>query len=138
MRKRLFPALLAAAALSACGGSGSTSSPAAAGPATSSPSAPAPAASAPAAAAFHLGDFSINPATVSVRSGDTVTVVNDGKSPHNLWIRDSGGKVLARTPDLQPGGQASLHLDLPPGTYVTYCAEPGHESLGMRGSITVS
>ncbi|PZR99157.1 MAG: hypothetical protein DLM67_04445 [Candidatus Nephthysia bennettiae] len=25
-----------------------------------------------------------------------------------------------------------------PGTYATYCSLPGHESLGMRGTLVVS
>ncbi|MDQ6901136.1 MAG: plastocyanin/azurin family copper-binding protein [Candidatus Dormibacteraeota bacterium] len=52
-------------------------------------------------------------------------------------MRDASGSVLVKTPNLKPGDQARLKLDLPPGSYVDYCQEPGHESLGMKGALTV-
>lgn len=120
MRQLLIATVLVAAA---CGGS-----------TAAAPSTPTPTAGGP---TVRLVDFGLEPGSVSVGSGSTITVINAGKSPHNLWIRDGDGHVLAKTPNLQPGQRASLKLDLPPGAYTDYCQEPGHESLGMKGSLTI-
>jgi plastocyanin len=34
-------------------------------------------------------------------------------------------------------GEQSVTFTAPPGTYAFYCAIPGHESIGMRGTLTV-
>jgi plastocyanin len=87
-----------------------------------------------------LADFTVTPADLVV-SGTTVSfdVVNDGPTPHNLAIRDAAGTLLGTTPDLSQGERATLTLTLPgPGDYVTFCSLPGHESLGLKGTLTVS
>ncbi len=84
-----------------------------------------------------LVDFALQPAALSEPSGTTISVVNAGKAPHNLSIRGAGGKVVARTANLQPGERTTLKLALAPGSYVDFCSEPGHESLGMRGTLTI-
>ena len=76
------------------------------------------------------------PATSGERGRYTFDVQNDGRSIHNLVIE--GQKVSKRTPDLEPGQKASLHVDLKPGTYELYCAIPGHKQLGMDAKFTVS
>jgi uncharacterized cupredoxin-like copper-binding protein len=53
-------------------------------------------------------------------------------------VRDASGTVLAHTANLEPGEHATLQVDLAPGTYVDFCQEPGHESLGMKGSLKVT
>jgi plastocyanin len=128
MRQLLIAATTAAAfAVAACGGSTSGSS-----------TAPSQTPATATGTTVRLVDFSLQPGTLSVAAGTTIEVVNAGKSPHNLWIRDSSGQVLARTRTLEPGQQASLSLDLPAGTYTDYCEEPGHESLGMKGTLTIT
>ncbi len=123
--------VLAAIALAGCGGSGNSQAGSTSSAPSISPSGP------PAAATVRLADFSLDPMSVSVKQGDSILVVNAGKSPHNLWLRDASGYVLVKTPNLKPGDQTTLKLDLPPGSYVDYCQEPGHESLGMKGALTV-
>ena len=103
--------------------------------ATSAPTAPAPAAG---AVTVKLSDFKIDPAAVSVKSGSSVTVKNDGPTPHNLAIKDASGKTLATTPDLKPGETMNLAITLAPGSYTQFCSLAGHESLGMKGAFTVS
>jgi plastocyanin len=85
-----------------------------------------------------LTDFQIAPAQVVVH-GDLVVfeAANHGQTPHNLTIRNGSGAIVGHTRDLNPGQSATMTLQLAPGTYTTYCALAGHESLGMRGTVTV-
>ncbi|MGH7867912.1 MAG: cupredoxin domain-containing protein [Candidatus Dormibacteraceae bacterium] len=85
-----------------------------------------------------LIDYSIQPAQLTVPQGISISVENDGQAPHNLYIRDNSSKVLAHTSDLDPGQKADLKIDVVPGTYIMYCEEPGHESLGMKGTIMIT
>ncbi len=122
----------------------------AAAPAAPAPVSPAPAASAtvgagpptavaPGALTVHLKDFTIVPTEIAVPAGDlTLAVVNDGPTPHDLAIRDGGGTVVARTQDLAPGRSETLTAHLAAGTYTTFCALAGHETLGMRGTLTAA
>ena len=85
-----------------------------------------------------LTDFQITPAHISVHQGAVVfQVTNRGKTPHNLTLRTPAGSIAGRTPDLAPGRSAALPLDLAAGTYTSFCSLPGHESLGMRETVTV-
>jgi plastocyanin len=88
--------------------------------------------------ALELADFMLDPSDLTV-SGPTVAieVSNAGPTPHNLTIRDAAGDLLAATMDLSRGETETLTVDLAPGTYTIFCALPGHESLGMRGVLTV-
>jgi plastocyanin len=116
-------ALAPAIALAACGGS-------------------PPGGSAPAPAGEHVGvvltDFQVTPADVAVNGGAVVfDVSNRGRTPHNLSLRDGAGHLVGHTPDLSPGRSATLPLHLAAGTYTAFCSLAGHESLGMRGMVTV-
>ena len=88
--------------------------------------------------ALELADFMLDPADLTA-GGPTVTieVTNAGPTPHNLSIRGAGDQILAATPDLSRGDAETLTVDLEPGTYTIFCGLPGHESLGMRGTLTV-
>jgi plastocyanin len=100
----------------------------------------APGASAIATVPVTLADFTVTPGDIQVQ-GTTVSfgVVNDGPTPHNLTIRDDAGTVLGATPDLSQGEHATLTLTLPAaGTYITFCSLPGHESLGLKGTLVVT
>ncbi len=90
--------------------------------------------------AVGLADFTVTP-TVIDAVGPTVTfdVSNAGPTPHNLTIRDDAGTVLGATDDLSTGHTAVLTVTFPgPGSYITYCSLPGHESLGLKGELVVS
>lgn len=118
---------LAAAALAACGGS--ATAPAASGTQPASTAA---------AATIKLEDFDLSPMSISVKTGDAILVVNAGKAPHNLHVRDASGAEVAKTATLQPGQSTTLRAGLPAGSYSDFCAEAGHEALGMKGSINVT
>ena len=143
--RRFFPALATLALLTACGqgstggsSSADTSTPAAA-PATAAATA-APRPTAPdGAIKVSLTDFAITPSTLSAKAGSVVFFVsNDGKTPHNLSLFDAGKKDAGHSPDLNPGQAAVLTVTLAAGTYHLDCSLPGHESLGMSGTLTVS
>ena len=106
------------------------------------PSVPLPttlAAAGASAASVVLSDFKITPPALTM-SGPMVriTVRNDGALSHDLYVGDASGGVLLRTRTLAPGETETIRGVLAPGTYTTYCALPGHEDLGMKGTLTVS
>ena len=84
-------------------------------------------------------DFMIEPSDLEV-AGHTITidVTNDGPTPHNLTVRDEAGEVVMGTEDLSVGDTATISDQLEPGEYRIFCALPGHESLGMSGTLTVT
>ena len=84
-------------------------------------------------------DFTLEPVDLKVvGSKFALAVTNEGPTLHNITIRDSGGTVLVGTKDLREGQSEVISVDLQPGTYTTFCSLPGHESLGIVGSLTVS
>jgi plastocyanin len=91
------------------------------------------------ALAVSVADFMIDPAEAEV-AGPTVTisVTNDGPTPHNLTVRDGAGDVVMGTEDLSVGDSETITAELEPGAYTIFCALPGHESLGMTGTLTVT
>ena len=105
-------------------------------PDRSSPSAP----SSPAADAIPVEviDFKVLPAAIT-SSGKSVTlaVTNAGPTVHNIIVRDDAGTVLFGTRELREGESETVSGELAPGTYITFCSLPGHESLGIKGTLTV-
>ncbi len=103
-------------------------------------SSPAPSSSqtSEATLAVSLADFMIDPMEAEI-TGPTVTisVTNDGPTPHNLTVRDAADDVVMGTEDLSVGDSETITAELEPGEYTIFCALPGHESLGMSGSLTV-
>ena len=86
-----------------------------------------------------VADFMIDPAEIeSPGPTFTISVTNDGPTPHNLTVRDSAGEILVGTRDLSVGESETITAELEPGSYTIFCALPGHESLGMSGTLTVT
>lgn len=137
MRLRfLIPAL--ALVVAACSAPAETGEPISAAPAASA-SAASPTGPAADAIAVSVLDFMLDPSDIEV-AGPTVTfdVTNDGPTPHNFTVRDDAGEVLMATEDLSVGGTETISGELEPGTYTIFCSLPGHESLGMTGTLTVT
>ena len=89
-----------------------------------------------------MTEFKFDPSDLEVSAGDTLTLNNDGKIPHNLTIVEGddplgGGAELAASDDVSPGDSGELTVDVEPGTYSFLCTIPGHAEDGMTGSITV-
>jgi plastocyanin len=103
------------------------------------PAATAAGASADVAASIRVLDFKLDPATLSV-TGTTLalSVANAGPTVHNVTVRDAAGTVLFGSKDLREGEAETIVHAIAPGTYVLFCSLPGHESLGVKGTLTVT
>lgn len=125
----LFPFLLIG--LVACSSAAESGAPASLAPSVDAPSAER--------ITVSVADFVIDPSDLEV-AGSTMTieVTNDGPTPHNLSIRGENDEVLAATSDLSVGGTETITADLEPDEYTIFCSLPGHESLGMSGTLTVA
>ena len=63
--------------------------------------------------------------------------VNKASIPHNIAVRDSGGKLLGEGPDVQGGKSSTVSVTVKPGKYEFVCTVPGHEDGGMKGELEV-
>lgn len=125
--------------LAACTPSTGTQATTPAGSSTGVTPAGTAAASADVSATIHVLDFKLNPATISVTGTVlSLAVTNDGPTVHNVTIRQGSGPELFGTADLKVGASETLVHAIAPGTYVLYCDLPGHESLGIIGTLTVA
>jgi plastocyanin len=76
-------------------------------------------------------NYMFTPSKPSVKSGSTITVKNTTTdTPHTFTVT---GQNIDVTVD--PGTSAKVKVDLPAGTYPFVCTF--HESLGMKGTLTV-
>jgi heme/copper-type cytochrome/quinol oxidase subunit 2 len=74
--------------------------------------------------------------TLSAHAGRvTLTALNPSPIPHNIAIKGHGVSVEGSV--VTNGGTSTVSASLKPGTYTFYCAVPGHEAAGMRGTLTV-
>jgi plastocyanin len=80
-----------------------------------------------------MTEYSFDPSDLTLASGDSIDVVNDGELPHNLTVE---GEDVA-TADLDPGGNEELTVDLDPGDYDFLCTIGDHAAQGMTGTLTV-
>ena len=87
-----------------------------------------------------MTDYKFDPSTISVASGKvTFWLVNSGGTSHDMSIRDSSGKTIATSDLLSAGDSAAFTVNsLPAGSYTFICTQPGHEQLGMKGTLTVT
>ncbi|MHB1067574.1 MAG: cupredoxin domain-containing protein [Candidatus Nanopelagicales bacterium] len=116
--------------LAACGSSSTASSAAPASPGTDSAAASSPASSAAAAASgatLTIAGFAFSPLTV--KAGETVTVVNSDSADHTVTAADAGIDVK-----VPAGGSTTFTAPTKPGTYVLTC--DFHPS--MQGTMTVT
>lgn len=131
--------VLAFAACTPSTGSVSTSKPAGSAAGTTPAGTSAPAASAAASATIRVLDFKLDPASITVAGTElSLAVTNDGPTVHNVTVRQGSGPELFGTADLKAGESETLVHAIAPGEYVLYCDLPGHESLGIIGTLTVT
>jgi mono/diheme cytochrome c family protein len=66
----------------------------------------------------------------------SIKFVMPNKAPiqHNIAIK---GPVNGSGPIVGSGGTSTFTANLKPGTYEFFCAVPGHEAGGMKGTLTV-
>jgi len=85
-----------------------------------------------------LIDYKLVPSELSAKAGKLrLCATNNGKAPHDLAVRDPSNSTLGRTRALGPEELDSFEVELSAGSYDIYCTQGGHESLGMRGTLTV-
>ncbi|WP_194908586.1 cupredoxin domain-containing protein [Catenulispora rubra] len=132
LRRVAVPA--AAVILAAAGCSSTTSSKSSSPPATAPSTAPATTPStAPtttAAAQIVIDNFAFSPANLTVRPGQTITVVNHDSVTHTLT---AGSGAAFDTGALNPGKSATITAPTTPGAYPYVCTI--HAS--MHGTLTV-
>ncbi len=83
-----------------------------------------------------MDEYEFEPSDVTVKRGTTITVENRGKVSHNLTIEDGGSKV-AGTSTFPPPKSEDIEVRLRRRKYEIVCTVPGHERLGMKGTLTV-
>lgn len=83
-----------------------------------------------------MTDYAFNPRDVEASRGEVLTVLNDGGIAHNLTV-ERGSVRVAGTSSFLKGDRERLRIDLAPGRYRIICTVPGHEGLGMTGTLTV-
>ncbi len=120
MRKTLAFALVTVALVAACGGGG--------------PSQPS------GSIKVTMTEYKFDPSTISAPSGKVVFfVVNGGSIAHDLVIRDSSGNRKAGSELVSAGDSSVFTVDsIAAGTYAIFCDQPGHESSGMKGTLTIT
>ena len=86
-----------------------------------------------------MTEYEFTPRDATVKRGTELTVRNDGQIAHNLTIEPSAssGEKLAGTDSFLGGRSKTLKVDLSPGRYAIVCTVPGHEQLGMTGTLRV-
>jgi uncharacterized cupredoxin-like copper-binding protein len=83
-------------------------------------------------------DFRMNPSTTTVKAGQPleVTFQNGGEILHDFTAQQGLARPVTILEQGGESGTATITFDKP-GTYKFFCAQPGHEQLGMHGTITV-
>ena len=115
-------ALAAVALLAGCGGGSSSAQPAG-------------------STKVSMTEYKFAPGDISVPAGKVVFfLVNDGNGQsHDLVIRDSTGKTVAKSELVSSGDSIVFTVDnIAAGSYTMFCDQPGHESSGMKGTLTVT
>jgi amicyanin len=112
--------LILACLFAGCASSQTSSAPAAATPTPT-----------PAGNTIAIQSFTFTPAKLTVKSGTTVTWINNDNTPHTV-VSDSGVPVSFTSPSLTTGASYPFTFTLP-GTYAYHCSI--HPS--MKGTIVV-
>jgi plastocyanin len=82
------------------------------------------------ATTLSLVDNAFEPADLTVSSGATLEVSNDGENPHTVTIE---GTDIDE--EVESGQSTSITIDAEAGEYTMICRF--HESVGMEGTVTV-
>ena len=87
-----------------------------------------------------LKDYSITPATVTMKAGTPVRFEarNEGTINHALVITGTGVSLATKDLAFGPGTSETISATLAAGTYTFICPVDGHAGQGMRGTITVT
>jgi plastocyanin len=123
--KTLAVAIATAALLAGCGGGGGSAQPSG-------------------SISVTMTEYHFNPSTINAPSGKVVFfLVNSGTISHDMIIStgsgSASGTIVGRS-DLVSAGDTSVFTvnNLAAGAYTYYCDQPGHETSGMHGTLTVT
>ena len=86
-----------------------------------------------------LSDFAIEPAMIHAAAGAAISfsIINDGAAAHTFAVVTSTNTYETET--IEAGAQATLEVPaLDAGTYEVRCTVPGHDQLGMVGTLMLS
>ena len=83
-------------------------------------------------------DFRMNPSSITVQAGQPleVTFQNGGEILHDFTAQQELSKPVTILEQGGQSGTATITYNKP-GTYKFFCSQPGHDQLGMHGTITV-
>jgi uncharacterized cupredoxin-like copper-binding protein len=83
-------------------------------------------------------DFRMNPSVITVQAGQPleVTFQNGGEILHDFTAQQGLSKSVTILEDAGQSGTTTITYNKP-GTYKFFCSQPGHDQLGMHGTITV-
>lgn len=90
--------------------------------------------------AVDLADYKILPPSLDLKVGTKylVKATNLGGTSHNLFFGTYGGEVLASSNTAGKNQEALLYFaPTQAGTIDMWCDVPGHEGLGMRGTVNI-
>jgi plastocyanin len=129
MRRALT--LLAAVALAGCGGGDGGGNGDSGGATTTVP--------AGGKISLTAKEYSFTPNAIVAAAGGPhpLELTNDGAQAHDIQIRDANGRSFGGTPVFGPHQSQTTILRLSPGQYEFFCSVGDHESLGMKGTLTV-
>jgi plastocyanin len=137
MRARIATAatgLLAAAVLSACGGSSDDGTAASTSVASSADDGQAATGG---TVEVEAKDYTLELSTTTFSPGEyTFTMRNDGGATHAIEI-DGPGVEDQKSDAVGPGGTASVTVTLQAGDYTIYCPVGSHRAMGMQTTFTV-
>jgi plastocyanin len=87
-----------------------------------------------------MTEFHFDPSNLNLPAGKMVFfLVNAGSVSHDFVIRDSGGNRIAGSELVSAGDSVVFTADnVPAGAYTIFCDQPGHESSGMKGTLTAA
>ncbi len=90
-----------------------------------------------------MTEYHFEPSTINAPSGKLVFfLVNAGTASHDMVIRDksTGARVSGAASELLSAGDSFVFTvsNLPAGKYTFFCDQPGHETAGMSGELTVT
>lgn len=92
----------------------------------------------PARMLVNADEFMLNGSRKAGPSGRwQIQLRNNGEDVHDLAIRRGDGRVIARTPIVDPDGLNTIRIRLRPGTYRLFCGTADHESRGMSWPLIV-
>ena len=107
---------------------------AACGPGTTASSGPVPSG----AIAVVAAEYQFTPSSLNAPAGSvTFSVRNGGSQEHEFEIFQ-GETVVSEIEGIVPGLTKSLTVNLAAGDYTFMCKINGHDTLGMKGTLTVT